>query len=423
MVASFEPAALSRRRGLSLPVAVLAGTMMLLASCAPRQKAPVAAAPPPPVAAEKPVMAAPGAQHRIAILVPLTGPNAPVGISLSNAATMALADTKKSGVRLTSYDTAAMGPAAAARKAMGDGAELILGPLLANDVAAVRAAAATKGVTVLSFSNDAAVAGGPVYVLGFQPGQSVERVVNWTAARGTRRFAALVPNGVYGQRSAVAFTRAVHGAGGQVVAVTNFARTPAALAPAARTVTDFDGRTKAAGAAVRRPDGTIAPVQSKTAPVNFEALMIADSGSIATAFLPHLARYGVAHGSTILLGTELWNNEPGLRAVPGLQGALFAAVPDQRFNAMASRYRARFGGAPSRLASLSYDAMLLAISSAGAGWQLGTPFPAAILNDAKGFAGVDGVFRFRSNVAERGLEVQQVGPQGFATVSPAPTGF
>ena len=45
------------------------------------------------------------------------------------------------------------------------------------------------------------------------------------------------------------------------------------------------------------------------------------------------------------------------------------------------------------------------------------------LDDPQGFAGVDGIVRFRGNVAERGLEVQQVTPQGFATVSPAPTNF
>jgi hypothetical protein len=54
-------------------------------------------APPPQV--EKPVEAKPGEVHRVAILVPLSGPNAPVGVSLANAATLALVDTNKQGVR------------------------------------------------------------------------------------------------------------------------------------------------------------------------------------------------------------------------------------------------------------------------------------------------------------------------------------
>ncbi len=90
---------------------------------------------------------------------------------------------------------------------------------------------------------------------------------------------------------------------------------------------------------------------------------------------------------------------------------------------MSRRYSARFGGTPSRLASLSYDAMLLAVSVAGANWKPGQAFPAQVLADPQGFAGIDGIFRFRNNIAERGLEVQQVTPGGFVTVSPAPAAF
>lgn len=417
------------RRG-TLPVrwrrggAVVVMAMLALAACAPRQKPPVEAAPPPPpVVQEKPVPLPPDVARKVAILVPLSGTNAPVGTSLANAATMALADSRKTGVRLNSYDTAALGAAGAARKALDEGAELILGPLLAGDVPAVRAAASARNITVLSFSNDVAVAGGGVYVLGFQPAQSIERVVQWAAGRGTRRFAALVPDGVYGQRSAVSFTRSVDASGGQVVAMTSFARTPKALPAAARTVTNQEARSKAAGAALTRPDGTIAPVQTQIPPVAFEALLIADSGSVASAFLPHLARYGAAPDSMLVMGTELWNSEPGLRSVTGLHGAVFASVSDARFRALSSRYRARFGGQPSRLASLSYDAMLLAISAAETNWPVGQPFPAGLLADPKGFVGVDGIFRFRNNIAERGLEVQQVGPDGFTTVAPAPSAF
>lgn len=397
---------------------------MALAACAPRAKAPIApVAPPPPV--EQPAEVKPGDVHRIAILVPLTGPNAPVGISLANAASLALVDTNKQGIRLSSYDTAALGAAGAANRAIADGAQLILGPLLASDATAVKAVAEPKGITMLSFSNDSGIAGGRLYVLGFQPAQSVSRVVDYAASRGAKKFAGLVPDGVYGQRTSVAFTRAVSANSGQVVALTSFARQPAALPAAARKVTDYDARLKASTgtAPATRPDGTIAPATRTTPPVAFEALLIADSGAIAAAFTPHLAKFGAPAGSYLLMGTELWNTEPGLGKSPALKGAVFAAVPDQRFQGMARRYQARFSGTPSRLASLSYDSMLLAVSVAGTQWKLGQAFPQSILTDSQGFAGVDGIFRFRGNIAERGLEVQQVSPQGFTTISPAPTAF
>jgi hypothetical protein len=123
-----------------------------------------------------------------------------------------------------------------------------------------------------------------------------------------------------------------------------------------------------------------------------------------------------------LLGPELWNSEPGVARNPALKGAWFASVPDERFKQLSTRYRARFGAAPSRLASLGYDAVLLVNSLAGK-WTLGETFPRGALDARDGFAGIDGIFRFRGGVAERGLAVQQVGTGSFVTVSPAPGAF
>jgi branched-chain amino acid transport system substrate-binding protein len=396
--------------GRALVVALLA----LAAACAPRP-VPPPPPPPPPVEekpAEKPIP--PEAFHRVAILAPLTGSNAPVGQSLANAANLAIADTGARGIRLTSYDTAAGGAAAAASRALADGAGLILGPLLAADTAAARAAAEAAGVPLLSFSNDAALASGGVFVLGFQPDQSVARIVEHARARGARRFAALVPQGVYGQRASVAFTRSVEAHGGQVVAITPFARDRAQLPAAARRVTDYDLRLQRA---TKGEGGT-----AQLAPPAFEALLIADSGMIAAAFTPALARFGAPPGAYLLMGTELWATEAGLMRVPAMHGAQFAAVSDERFRQLAARYEQRFGGRPSRLASLAYDAMLLAIAKAEH-WEVGKPFPRALLLDPKGFVGIDGIFRFRGNIAERGLEVREVRAQGFVTAAPAPRQF
>ena len=378
---------------------------------------PPAAGPTAPVAVAPPPVAA--ARNKVALLVPMTGANAAVGQSIANAATMALLDVGDTRIDLQVYDTASGGAATAAAKAVGDGAKLFLGPLLAPDVRAVQGVAAANGVPVLTFSNDAALAGGGTFVMGFQPGQSIARIVGYARSRGVERFAALVPSGLYGQRAATAFLRAVEGAGGKAVAVTSYARTSAGLLQAARKLTNYDARHAAAAkSAALRPDGTIASVSHAIVPVGFDALLIADSGSIAAAVAPALVQFGA---TVLIMGTELWNSEPAIARAPALNGAVFAAVPDERFQQLAARYRVKFGGAPSRLASFGYDAVLLASGVAGSGWVPGTPFPRAGLSAAGGFTGIDGVFRFSgSGVAERGLEIEQVGPRGFAVVAPAP---
>lgn len=402
------------------------GLAAFAAACSTPQPAPVLRTPLPPVVRPEPVKPPPlpqADQNRVALLAPLTGPNAAVGQSIANAANMALLDAGDKRVNLRVYDTGP-GAGAAAQRAIAEGARLFLGPLLAGDVREVQGIASANNVPVLSFSNDASLAGGGVYVLGFQPAQAIVRVVSYARGRGVDRFAALAPSGVYGQRAATAFVRAVEASGGRSVAMATYGREPAKMIAAARAVTAYDERTKAAGQKVAiRPDGSVAPVSARLAPVPFQALMIADSGQVAAQFLPVLSRFGAQPGTVVLLGTELWATEPGLVRLAGLNGALFASVPDDRFRSLAARYRERFGSQPSRLASLGYDAMLLVNSLAGS-WKLGAAFPRSALNDPEGFAGIDGAFRFAGNgVVERALAVHQIGPGGFATVAAAPKSF
>ena len=122
-------------------------------------------------------------------------------------------------------------------------------------------------------------------------------------------------------------------------------------------------------------------------------------------------------------GTELWSGDSALTRAPALEGALFAAVSDQRYGRFADSYAARFGAQPYRTATLGYDAVLLTLRVAR-DWKVGTPFPKAELYDRGGFLGVDGAFRFgRNGVVERALEVREVKGGDVTPVDPAPTGF
>lgn len=405
------------RQWLSARTIATLAVISILAACTPggRDARPGQAGPPKPV--EKPTGPDEADRQKVAVLVPTTGPNAALGQSIANAANLALLDSGNRRVRLTVYNTAG-GAAAAAQRALAEGNRLFLGPLLAPDVRAIQGMSRAANVPILTFSNDASLAGGGTYVLGFQVDQSVERVVSFAQGRGVDRFAALVPAGAYGQRASSAMIDAVEKSGGRMTAIATFTRDTRSLTSAVRKLTGADA--PAARARVR-PDGTVARVAPETKGVPFDAVLVADSGKIALAALPVLQKNG-ARGVR-LLGTELWNTEPGLSRVPAMHGAWFASVPDDYFRQFASRYRSRFGGEPYRLASLGYDSVLL-VNRVAAKWQPGAPFPQAALRDSGGFAGVDGAFRFGgSGVALRALEVQQVGAGGFNVVSPAPASF
>ncbi|WP_088332221.1 penicillin-binding protein activator [Sphingomonas mucosissima] len=395
---SQRASAIARRSAVRGIVAMAAMLVSACATVVPRgPAAPTGPVKAPPPAARPNVGVEAGiprdtARNRVALLVPLSGTNAGVGKSLANATQLALLDTRNEQVRITNYDTAA-GAAAAAQRAVADGAQLILGPLLSEDVRAVAPIARRAGVPVLAFSNDISVAGDGVYLMGYTPGQSIERVVEFARARGVTNFGGLVPNALYGTRASTTFLRAVEAAGGRVVALQTYDRTAGGV-----------------GEAVNR--------MAKDAP--FDAVLIADSGATAATAVPLLRR---TSPNTKVLGTELWNSDNGVAARPALNGAWFASVSNNLYRQYAAKYRARFGTAPYRLSSLGYDAVLLT-ARISRDWRIDAPFPETRLRSGEGYAGIDGAFRFgRDGVAERALEVQEIRGGTATVVSPAPASF
>ncbi|MGB3711095.1 MAG: penicillin-binding protein activator [Erythrobacter sp.] len=332
-------------------------------------------------------------RHRIALLVPMSGNTAEIGQALANATTMALLDTDAQNLRITTYDTA-RGAGAAARQAVNDGNSLILGPLLAENVAAVQAAARPADVPAIAFSNDATVASPDVFVLGHVPEQSIRRTVRYAREAGSQNFAALLPEGDYGQRAYDALRNSLADYGGNLSAFERYAR----------------GNTSIVGAAQR--------LGSRG---GYDAVLIADGARLAIQAAGEL-REGGGRGSQIL-GTELWSGEGELTRARAMEGALFSAVSDGRFRRFSDSYEARFGSKPYRIATLGYDAVLLTLRIAR-DWEVGRDFPTRQLYNSDGFLGVDGAFRFdRDGVAQRALEVRQVRDGEIVAVAPAPTTF
>lgn len=362
---------------------LILASVILLAACStvPRSKAPIVVAEPS------------DGMHRVALLLPVTGPDAEVGQSIANATALALADTKVTNIRMVTYDTG-LGAAAATQRAIADGNKLILGPLRADNVIEVAEIARPAAVPIISFSNDVGVAGQNVFLLGHLPNQSIERVVLYAKSRGMNRFAGVVASNVYGQRAQSNITTAVRAAGGVLVGIQESNGTAASAEAAARRLAQM---------------GAI------------DAILVADSGRAAITTVPALRRGGLRKAK--ILGTDLWNIDGTLAGSPPMYGAWFASVSDTLYTQYATKYRARFGKAPLRLSSLGYDSVLL-VARVARDWRPGTPFPVGQLTDPQGFIGVDGAFRFNANgLTDRMLEVQEIQAGKFVTVSAAPSQF
>lgn len=385
---------------------------------APPQPIPVEPAPaarpegPQPAPEGPSVILAPSADViRVALLLPLSGSDEPVGRALLRAAQMALFDLADDRFELLPLDTKASpaGAAEAAATAIERGARLVLGPLFATSVPAVAPLTRAAGISLVAFSNNREVAGPDVYIIGRLPGEQVARVVRYARGRGVLRFAALVPESAYGRVVLEAMRGAVEAAGADLTRAESYAPgDDAALTRAIRSMTGSAARGEAASAGPEQaPD------------FGFDALLIPESGTRLTEIVARLQYYDLDVTRVRLLGVASWLR-PDLGREPGLIGGWFAAPDQTAWRSFESRFAEIYGARPPEIAALGYDATALAAVLARSGEGLG----AAEIETPRGFAGAGGLFRFTGDgTAERGLAVFEVRPNGARVVSPAPSGF
>ncbi len=335
-------------------------------------------------------------QVKVGLILPLSasGNAATAAQSMKNAAEMALAEFQNPNIQLLIKDDGGspQGAQQGAQQALDEGAEILLGPLFAQSVPATASVARTRGVSVIAFSTDLSVASRGVFLLSFLPESDVNRIIEYSASTGKRSFAALLPENAYGNVVEAAFKQAVGRRGGRVIA---FEKYGADRTGAARTI------AQALGGA--------------------DALLLADDGDAVAATAEALTASGANLRNIQMLGTGLWDN-PRVFASPALQGGLYAAPDPSGFRSFAGRYRARFGGEPVRTATLAYDAV--ALVAALARTQGAQRFSPEVLTNPSGFAGIDGLFRFRPDgTNERGLAVMKVTSGGGVPVAGSPKSF
>jgi ABC-type branched-subunit amino acid transport system substrate-binding protein len=355
--------------------------------------------PEPPTApagpAEQPTAIGTG-QVKVGLILPLSASgNAGVAAqSMKNAAEMALAEFQNPNIQLLIKDDGGspQGAQQGAQQAVAEGAEIILGPLFALSVPSVAQVARARGISVIAFSTDSSIAGRGVYLLSFLPESDINRIVEYSASIGKKSFAAMLPENAYGNVVEAAFKTAVSRRGGRIVA---FEKYGGDRATPARNVAQALGRA--------------------------DALLIADDGDSVVATADALTAAGANLRNIQLLGTGLWDN-PHVFGNPNLQGGLYAAPDPAGLRAFSGRYRTRYGGEPVRTATLAYDAV--ALVAALARTQGAQRFSPDVLQNPSGFAGLDGLFRFRPDGSnERGLAVMRVGNGGGVPVAGSPKSF
>lgn len=335
---------------------------------------------------------------KVALILPLSaqGNAGLVAQSMRNAAELALAEFNNPNVQLIIKDDRGS-PAQArqvATQAIDEGAEIIIGSLFAQTVQGIGSVARPRGIPVIAFSTDASIAARGVYLLSFLPESDVVRVIGYTFSTGKRSFAGLIPENAYGSVVEASFREDVARRGGRIVGLERYSADKGKQAEAVRSI------AKVAQSA--------------------DAIFIPDGPDTAPNVVLALRNAGVSNRAQ-LIGTGLWEDQRVFQD-NNMQGAIYAAPDPAGFANFSQRYRAKFGSDPVRTATLSYDAT--ALVAALVRTQGPQRFSEEVLTNQSGFAGIDGIFRFKPDgTNERGLAVMRVTPSGGQIVSPTPRSF
>ena len=364
---------------------------------------------------------------RIALLLPLSGPNAALGAALSNAAQLALFDNADDQVELLPLDSQGTpaGAQTALDQALSQGADIILGPVFAAEVRAIAPRTRQAQIPVLAFTTDKTTLGSGVFSLGVLPDAQVKTVIDYALAQGRTRFGILAPDTELGHLLAEAGRAEVQRQNGELVRVQFYNPGDTDLRTIAQSFADYAHRR----AAMERDKELLSGRKGKEAAafaqanMPYDAVLLPDEGLRLTSLVSMLTFYGLDPGPVKFLGTFRWDNTATAQE-PTLEGSWFPSIGEGPISSFQTHYTKSFGPLPKDLVSLagaSYDGMSLAILLAKKGAANVNP---ANLMDSQGFTGVDGLFRLLPDgTAERGLAVRELIRNGSKETAPAPDKF
>jgi len=340
----------------------------------------------------------------VALLVPFGSDNSNNDIlaaSLQNAAQLAVTDLQGVKIDLRVYPTkgTAEGAAAAATKAVDEGAKIILGPVYAEAANAAGHAVAARGISVLSFSNNTQVAGGNVFVLGHTFENTANRLIGFAKSRGLGRVLVVHGDNVTGQIGRDAVQAAVQQQGATLTGTASYEFSQQGVVSAVRGISQQ----------VRDTDTDV---------IMFEA----DTAGALPILAGLLPENGVDPKKIKYMGLTRWDIPTPTLALPGLQGGWFALPDPSITGSFNDRYNTAYGAAPHPLAGIAYDAVaavgaLVATGKADA-------LSRANLTQSSGFAGVNGVFRLLADgTNERAMAVVEIQSNQAVVIDPAPRAF
>jgi outer membrane PBP1 activator LpoA protein len=312
----------------------------------------------------------------VGLFLPLSGSQTALGESLHQAAL--LAGQFAPSVILQVYDTGESeeDTKAAVAQALRRRHDLWLGPIFSRVIPwMLPEGEAPNGVPVLSFSNQPLPDYPGVVAMGFQPFESIERVVSYGLHRGITDYYVLLPADRFGKMVAQYLQKMVPAKGGVVLKVEYYQDSE-------------ESRNRAA----QHMFHAIQDAQTGDAEAMAVGLILPDLGSASKHLLQALDLGRLPPWTVRVMSGGVYESKDP--ADPAMEGVWFAGPPLERIQRFKSLYQETYHQEASRLASLAFDAVGLAeLMAKRRGGDPPVPLTLDQLKAGSGFDGVNGIFR------------------------------
>ena len=134
----------------------------------------------------------------IAILLPMTGPEAELSKEYAKMIKIGLSDGVKTKIRVTTYDSTNQAKLnASIDKILDIGTDIVIGPIYSEATKTIAQKVKDKSTIVLSLSNNPVLAEKNVYIYGHAPMRQLEQITNYFLDHKYQNYIALLPAGRY----------------------------------------------------------------------------------------------------------------------------------------------------------------------------------------------------------------------------------
>jgi len=338
---------------------------------------------------EPPSQESPSTTIKVALLLPLSGPHKEIGTALFSAAQIALFDIADPFLELLPRDTKGTeeGAIAAAKLAIEEGAQLIIGPLFSHEALAIYPYTHAAGIKTITFSNDSRIAKPDLFVFGFIPDQILTPQIQFLEQQHPKKMLIVLNETPYGQYLKTFFLQQ--------------------LGPTLQTKTTLiEG-----------------PLTQDTIPQNittYDVIWMPDADTSITNFVDHL-KYLYPDLSARLVGSSTWDN-PTILNDPSFKKAIYMGPNPALRDAFMKAYKTLYHKTPAPMVTLAYDALSLAAILAR--HHPKDPFSDTLLLTEDGFKALNGLFRFEKNgIVTRRFPVIEIQRRHCIKVIEAPKPF